>query len=162
LWEEQSALGKNKWAPFASQEECDLAEWLMKSVGQNSIDEFLKLPITRECSSLSFHNTYLFLKKVDQLLTSSSWECDVITVDGGHVGEGSKMMCEELELWHCNPVECIQELIGNPALNGHIAYTPVQHFTNKDGANHVINEGWIADWWWKTQVSACYGNCGIS
>ena len=45
LQEAQAALGKSEWAPFASQEEWDLAQWLMKSVGQNSIDKFLKLPI---------------------------------------------------------------------------------------------------------------------
>jgi len=45
LWEEQAALGENEWAPFAGQEEWDLARWLMNNVGQNSIDEYLKLPI---------------------------------------------------------------------------------------------------------------------
>lgn len=45
LQEAQAALGESEWAPFASQEEWDLAQWLMKGVGQNSIDEFLKLPI---------------------------------------------------------------------------------------------------------------------
>ena len=44
LQEAQAALGESKWAPFASQEEWDLAQWLMKTVSQNSIDEFLKLP----------------------------------------------------------------------------------------------------------------------
>ena len=45
LQEAQAALGESEWALFASQEEWDLAQWLMKSVRQNSIDEFLKLPI---------------------------------------------------------------------------------------------------------------------
>ena len=45
LQEEQAALGEDKWALFASQEEWDLSQWLMKNVGQNSIDEYLKLPI---------------------------------------------------------------------------------------------------------------------
>ena len=34
--------------PFSSQEEWELAQWLMKSVGQTSIDEYLKLPIVSE------------------------------------------------------------------------------------------------------------------
>lgn len=33
------------WEPFDDQEDWELAEWLVKSVGQTSIDEFLKLPI---------------------------------------------------------------------------------------------------------------------
>ncbi|KAF8233248.1 hypothetical protein L208DRAFT_1267596, partial [Tricholoma matsutake] len=120
--EEQAALGENTWAPFASQEEWDLSQWLMKNVGQNSIDEYLKLPIvstqyaainsTRECSGLSFHNTYSFLKKIDQLLTGPEWICDSVAVDGDCAGEDGKMMSEDLELWRCDPVECIQELLG--------------------------------------------------
>ena len=97
---------------------------------------------------------YSFLKKVDQLPTGPAWQCDVVTVDGDRAGEDGKMMAEELELWHRNPVECIQELLGNPELNGNISYAPVQHFTDKNGMNHVIDERWTADWWWKTQVVA--------
>lgn len=45
-WHEaQSVEGKSEWAPFDSQEEWDLAQWLMKNVGQKSIDQYLKLPI---------------------------------------------------------------------------------------------------------------------
>ncbi|KAF8219621.1 hypothetical protein L208DRAFT_1338875, partial [Tricholoma matsutake] len=88
--EEQAALGENMWAPFASQEEWDLSQWLMKNVGQNSIDEYLKLPITREHSGLSFHNTYLFLKKIDQLLTGPEWICDSVAIDGDHAGKDER------------------------------------------------------------------------
>ena len=46
LWQvEQDSRGESKWAPFESQDEWDLAQWLMKNVGQKSIDEYLKLPI---------------------------------------------------------------------------------------------------------------------
>jgi hypothetical protein len=73
-------------------------------------------------------------------------------VKGDHTGEDGKMMFEELELWHHNPVECIQELLSNPALDGDITYTPVQCVTDKDSTNCVIDEGWTAGWWWKTQT----------
>jgi hypothetical protein len=57
LKEEQVALGKREWAPFVSQEEWDLAQWLMKSIGQNSIDEFLKLPIiSSQCAGITNHD----------------------------------------------------------------------------------------------------------
>lgn len=49
-WKEtQTVNGKSEWAPFDSQEEWDLAQWLMKSVGQKSIDKYLKLPIVSLC-----------------------------------------------------------------------------------------------------------------
>ncbi|KAF8232974.1 hypothetical protein L208DRAFT_1269244, partial [Tricholoma matsutake] len=146
--EEQAALGENVWAPFASQEEWDLSQWLMRNVGQNSIN----MELHGEHSELSFHNTYSFLKKIDQLPTGPEWICDSVAIDGDHAGEDGMKMSEDLELWHCDPVECIQELLGIPALNGDISYTPVQYFTDKDGTNCVINKGWTADWWWKMQV----------
>ena len=45
-WEEDESLqGHNEWAPFQNQKEWDLVQWLIKNVGQKSIDEYLKLPI---------------------------------------------------------------------------------------------------------------------
>ncbi len=41
--------GRPRWAPFANEEEWKLAHWLLKNVGQNKIDEFLKLDIVRSC-----------------------------------------------------------------------------------------------------------------
>lgn len=41
---------KIPWFPFASEQEWDLTKWLLKNVGQKSIDEFLKLPIVSKPS----------------------------------------------------------------------------------------------------------------
>ncbi|KDQ53783.1 hypothetical protein JAAARDRAFT_197224 [Jaapia argillacea MUCL 33604] len=41
----QEEEGDNLWAPFRDKEEWGLAQWLMTSVGQAKINEFLKLPI---------------------------------------------------------------------------------------------------------------------
>ncbi|KAG1897043.1 uncharacterized protein F5891DRAFT_1130084 [Suillus fuscotomentosus] len=43
----------------------------------------------------------------------------------------------DLELWRRDPVECIHELIGNPAF--------------KDGKVHIYNEMWTCDLWWDMQ-----------
>jgi hypothetical protein len=51
VWlENQKNEEKIPWFPFASEQEWDLAKWLLKNVGQSSTDEFLKLPIVRETS----------------------------------------------------------------------------------------------------------------
>lgn len=36
---------EGKYTPFKDEEECGLAKWLLKNVGQKKIDEYLKLPI---------------------------------------------------------------------------------------------------------------------
>ncbi|KAF8804478.1 hypothetical protein BYT27DRAFT_7258947 [Phlegmacium glaucopus] len=152
LWQEEQRLNsENAWSPFNNQEEWDLAQWLIKNVGQKSIDEYLKLPIIQERSRLSFHNTYSFLKKIDQLPTGPDWVCDIVTVTGDREGEDGQKMNEDLELWRHNPLECIQELIGNPAFKDKMSFEPAQIFTDEGCTNHVIDEAWTADWWWKTQ-----------
>ena len=51
MWEENQRLhGENEWAPFRSQKEWDLVQWLIKNVGQKSIDEYLNLPIASICT----------------------------------------------------------------------------------------------------------------
>jgi hypothetical protein len=43
--ESQREDGKNRWDPFASEQEWALARWLILNVGQKATDEFLKLSI---------------------------------------------------------------------------------------------------------------------
>ena len=47
-------LHVDEWAPFEDEEEWELFRWLIKHVGQNNIDEFLKLSIVRTASHLVF------------------------------------------------------------------------------------------------------------
>ncbi|KAF8230576.1 hypothetical protein L208DRAFT_1281190, partial [Tricholoma matsutake] len=139
-----------------------LAQWLIRNLGQKSIDEYLKLPIVslarltssqiQECSCLSFHNTYLFLKKIDQVQMGPDWVCDIVTVLGDHEGEDGEKMSKDVELWHSNPLECIQELISNPAFKDKTSFELTQFFTDKGCTNRVIDKVWMADWWWRTQV----------
>ena len=48
--EDQNLHGNNEWAPFRNQKEWELVQWLIKNVGQKSIDEYLKLPIASICT----------------------------------------------------------------------------------------------------------------
>lgn len=45
LDEEHKTLGGSRWAPFEDEDEWQLAEWLIRNVGQKQTDTFLKLPI---------------------------------------------------------------------------------------------------------------------
>ncbi|KAJ7186339.1 hypothetical protein GGX14DRAFT_309528, partial [Mycena pura] len=121
---EQTARGVSQFSPFRDEDDWDLAHWLAKNVNQGAADEYLKLNITRQRTKPSYHNNYAFLKKVDQLETGPGWKCERITVEGDCLDEEGEVMTEELDLWKRDPVECVQELIGNPAFKDHIAYVP--------------------------------------
>jgi hypothetical protein len=93
------------------------------------------------------------LKKFDQLPTGPDWFCDVVKVSGDIWGDGGEMMGEELDLWRRNPLECIQELIGNPAFKDKMMFEPAQFFADEACTNRIIDEAWTADWWWQAQVT---------
>ncbi|KAG0691775.1 hypothetical protein DFH29DRAFT_883744 [Suillus ampliporus] len=96
------------WGPFDDEEEWELAKWLIQNVGQNQTDKFLKLPIIQNRAQVSYANNRNFLKKIDALPTKGpEWHCDIISVAGDQVDTNGDMMSVELELWRCNPVECV-------------------------------------------------------
>ncbi|KAI6026905.1 hypothetical protein BKA83DRAFT_4463011 [Pisolithus microcarpus] len=153
-WEEAEALDDDSmWAPFRDEEEWELARFLMKNIGQNKTDEFLKLGMVRN-SGVTFNSTRSFLKKVDKLRTGPAWTCEMIDVVGDVVGEDGALKHEQLELWRRDPVECVEELIGNPAFRDQMAYEPERAYADEKGENRIYNEMWTADWWWEMQEMA--------
>ncbi|KAI6017027.1 hypothetical protein EDC04DRAFT_2870151 [Pisolithus marmoratus] len=139
-----------QWSPFQSEEEWDLAHFLMKNVGQTKIDEFLKLSLVHQ-SGVSFSSMHTFLKYIDSLQTGPAWTCEMIDVMGDIATEDGNMRWEQLELWHWDPVECIMELIGNPAFQDAMAYVPERAYADSKGTNHIYDQMWTADWWWDVQ-----------
>ncbi|KAG6914685.1 hypothetical protein DXG01_015946 [Tephrocybe rancida] len=147
----QAKEGKEHWEPFESEEEWELAMWLIKHIGQKSTDEYLKLPIVYNAGNLSFHNNYTFLQKVDALPTGPEWDCEIVHVNGDRIGKDGKVMFEDLELWLHDPVECIRELMGNPAFLELMAYVPEKVYMDIKSKKQIYDEMWTADWWWDTQ-----------
>ncbi|KAK6971930.1 hypothetical protein R3P38DRAFT_3336442 [Favolaschia claudopus] len=157
-YDESKNTPGSKFAPFAGEDEWDLASWLSKNVSQTATDEYLKLGVAKK-SKLSFHNNRSFLQKLDALPTGPDWTCEMITVAGNRLDENGDLMTEELELWRRDPVECIRELMGNPIFKKHMAYAPERVYTNTKGTNRVWDEMWTADWWWTLQKLLPRGAC---
>ena len=73
---------------------------------------------------------------------------------GDEKDEKGEFHHEILHLWKRDPVECICELIGNPAFQDHMQYIPEKVFEDKDGNMMIFDEMWTGDWWGNLQVSA--------
>ena len=100
----------------------------------------------------SFGSSRTLFQKIDSLPSGPEWECVVVSVQGkGIKGEG-KMVTEEVELWRHNPVECVRELLANPAFKDKCRYAPRKAFTNQSRTERVYGEMWMGKWWWKIQV----------
>jgi hypothetical protein len=73
----------------------------------------------------------------------------VVTSTGNQLSEdGEPLPDKKLELWRRDPVECIRELLGNPALKNHIKYAPERLYEDAEGNTRVFDEMWTANWWW--------------
>ena len=92
------------------------------------------------------------MKKVDKLPIGPKWNCSLIKVDGDLLDDDGNTMSEQLELWFRDPVECVKELIGNPAFKDRISYVPERVYTDDEGKVRVYDEMWTGTWWWDTQV----------
>ncbi|KAG1751472.1 uncharacterized protein EDB91DRAFT_1234842 [Suillus paluster] len=144
------AQGLDPWAPFADTEEWGLVKWLVSHVGQNVIDEFMKLPITSSFN-MSFTSKYTLMKAIDQLPCGMEWQLKRISVEGNKLTNDQQCKTEELELWLQDPVDCIHELMANPEFNHMVSYVPERVFSDTEGKTRQFDEMWTGDWWWEMQ-----------
>lgn len=63
------------------------------------------------------------------------------------------MIKEEVELWMRDPVECIRDLLANPAFAEHMRFEPERLFEDEEGKKPIFSEMWTGEWWAKIQVS---------
>lgn len=92
------------------------------------------------------------MKKVDQLPTGPAWQCHVIKAEGDLLDEEGLPRTEDLELWFRDPIECIEELLGNPNFKEYLSFTPERAYADMEGRQRIYDEMWTADWWWNMQV----------
>ena len=104
----------------------------------------------------SFKNKHAFYKQMDSLPRSASWSCEPFEIVGDERDEKGKLRTEILHVWKRDPVECIRELIGNPAFREKMRYAPEKVYEDSEGKSRVFDETWTGDWWWDLQVS--FGN----
>ncbi|KAI0693752.1 hypothetical protein BC835DRAFT_1207867, partial [Cytidiella melzeri] len=131
--------------PFASKEEWEMAVWLIQNVGHNKIEEFLKLAMVCAAhheNSQCAGSKYKFLQQIDSLPVTDGmkWTYKEVKVVSNLLDEDGKAMTEKLELWHHNPVECIRELIGNPASEEHMSYAPEQVYADDEGLVRIFDK----------------------
>ena len=100
----------------------------------------------------AFHNVRALLKRIDALPDGPDWLCTSFRIKGNAIGADGALTTEDVELWHRNPVECIKELMGNPAFKGKQFYAPKRVYRKRDGTNREYSEMWKGDWWWFMQV----------
>ncbi|KAJ6617710.1 hypothetical protein B0H10DRAFT_1797026 [Mycena sp. CBHHK59/15] len=156
IHDEEILKGGVVLGPFADDDEWQLAKWLIKHVGHTVTDEFLKLPIINERASPSYGNKNQFFDKIDNLPGGAKWHCKSLETQGDLPDldkdpTGATMRSEHNELWFRDPVECVEELIGNPAFQHVMRYAAETLYADEKGNTQIINEMWTAGWWSEIQ-----------
>ncbi|KAJ6489418.1 hypothetical protein DFH09DRAFT_856707, partial [Mycena vulgaris] len=154
--DEEILTGGTVLGPFRDDDEWQLAKWLIKHVGHTATDEFLKLSIISDRAKPSFGGKNDFFDKVDGLPGGVKWHCKRLDTKGDLPDldkdpTGVTMRREENELWWRDPVEGVQELMGNPAFRDAMRYAPEKLYSDQPGTTEVVNEMWTAKWWWEIQ-----------
>lgn len=80
------------------------------------------------------------------------WSCEIFESTGDELDENGDARVEYLELWKRDPLECIRELVGNPAFKECLQYAPEQLFEDMYGKKRMYSEMWTAEWWEDIQV----------
>jgi hypothetical protein len=103
--------------------------------------------------NLSFNSNYSLLKKINALPFKRKWINTPIQVTGNIKGKDGTYLTENLELWHRDIIEAIEELIANPSLREHMKYAPIKMYEDQERTRRVYEGMETCDWWWEMQVS---------
>jgi Plavaka transposase len=60
---------------------------------------------------------------------------------------------KHLEFYYRDVMECIRAIYGDPQFAPDLVFAPEQHYTCPECICHMYNEMYMANWWWKVQVS---------
>ncbi|PSR81411.1 hypothetical protein PHLCEN_2v4278 [Hermanssonia centrifuga] len=148
--DDQVLHGAEIWGPFQDSKQWELAKWLIKNVGHNQAEEFLKLGIIQD-AGLDYPNKDRLYKAVDELPTGLDWQCKEVIQTGDLMNANGEALTETLEVWYRDPMDCIRELLGNPLFAKMLAYAPERVYHNKEGINRHIDKTWTGNWWWDLQ-----------
>ncbi|KAJ7170292.1 hypothetical protein C8R43DRAFT_1120723 [Mycena crocata] len=97
--EGQKDAKQEPWYPFESQDEWELAQWLMTSgLSQAKREEYLKLKAVREGINPLFHNKRAFLNRIDNLPKGAQWYCHPFKMKGDNCDEDGEPIVEVVEL----------------------------------------------------------------
>ncbi|KAJ3833014.1 hypothetical protein F5878DRAFT_666038 [Lentinula raphanica] len=123
-----SSLPDKAFAPFASEMDWRIAEWVVKDgIGHKSFDRLLAIPGVKE-----------------KLPRAGEWKTRKLRFKDD---ESSN----DFILRHRDILECVQSLWGDPALADHLVYKPKKIFQDAGKTKRVYSEMWEGKWWQFTQ-----------
>ncbi|KAJ7852764.1 hypothetical protein B0H14DRAFT_3656681 [Mycena olivaceomarginata] len=135
----------NVFAPFASELDWRIAEWVIKDgPGHKAFDRLLEIPGVREKLGLSYQNIRGLHQIVDSIPErAETWMTKSLSFpDHPH---------KKHIIRYRDPLAAIRSLLGNPAHAKDIVYVPKKVFSDATRDNRIYNEMWTGKWWTAVQ-----------
>ncbi|KAG0705985.1 hypothetical protein DFH29DRAFT_799255 [Suillus ampliporus] len=141
---------ENLFYPFASKEEWEVADFLLRSpLSMAAINQFLELPMVRiHQLKLSFRNAKELRSHAEMLPKGPSWKCRTIP--------SLNPTKSPIRLFWRDPVECLESLFSNPLFHDQLNFVPHRVYTTSVQLLRVYSEWLTGDSAWEIQVcTAC-------
>ncbi|KAJ7020881.1 hypothetical protein C8F04DRAFT_1295696 [Mycena alexandri] len=140
----------NGFAPFASELDWRIAEWVVKEgPGHKAFDRLLDIPGVREKLGLSYSNIRGLHQIIDEIPDRAVWKSKLLSFPD--------RPDEKYTIRYRDPLDAIRSLLGNPAHAKNIVYAPKRIFSSRMKDNRVYNEMWTGKWWSAVQAELPQG-----
>ncbi|KAJ7016190.1 hypothetical protein C8F04DRAFT_1245633 [Mycena alexandri] len=135
----------NGFAPFASELDWRIAEWVVKEgPGHKAFDRLLDIPGVRETLGLSYSNIRGLHQMIDEIPDRAVWKSKLLSFPD--------RPDEKYTIRYRDPLDAIRSLLGNPTHAKDIVYAPKRIFSSQAKDNRVYNEMWTGKWWSAVQA----------
>jgi hypothetical protein len=173
LREEQAVNRESVFGVFEDEEHWELTEWLVESgLSGEMIERMLKLKLVSHSRVLdppnaanrvahqldkrlqpSFSSKYKIFKKLDRVRGPQWYKMDV-PIQGTKKDKKGRLRTKTATLYFCDIVECIKELVRNPAFRDHLcyAYRTVYLVDEAGVCRRGYSELWSANWMKEVEV----------
>ncbi|KAJ3925403.1 MAG: hypothetical protein NXY57DRAFT_1051695 [Lentinula lateritia] len=136
-------FGENKWAPFASRMDWEIAHWAkLRGTGSTAFSELLAIDGVSEALQLSYKNSDELNSIIDTKLPARR---------PAFVRQEVVIAGEALDLYKRPVMECIQALYGSPEHAHYLCLTPERHYSDANKTNRLYHDMHTGKWWWSTQ-----------
>ncbi|KAG2130225.1 hypothetical protein DEU56DRAFT_872344 [Suillus clintonianus] len=134
---------ENLFYPFASREEWEVADFLLRSpLSMAAINQFLELPMIHRLK-LSFRNAKELRSRAEMLPKGPSWKCQTIP--------SLNPTKTPIRLFWRDPVECLESLFSNPLFHDQLDFVPRRVYTTSARLLCVYSEWLTGDSAWEIQ-----------
>ncbi|THU82094.1 hypothetical protein K435DRAFT_831729 [Dendrothele bispora CBS 962.96] len=134
---------ENKWAPFTSRMEWEVAKWAkMRGTGSTAFDDLLAIQGVGEALGLSYRNSSELNSIIDDEMPSRypSFTREEVIIAG-----------QAFDLYKRDILECIRALYGNAEHCKYMCFVPERHYADANKTLRLYHDFYTGKWWWSTQ-----------